>query len=478
MLFNSIEFALFFSIVFVIYWFIGNKNIAVQNFFLLLSSCFFYAWWDVRFLCLILFSSLLDYYIGRGLSKTKHPKKQKLLLLLSLGINLGLLGFFKYCNFFIASFAAGFSLLGKKINVHTLEIILPIGISFYTFKTISYTIDVHRKKIQPCNNPIAYLAYVTFFPQLLAGPIEKAKDFLGQFEERRFFNYDIAVDGLRQILCGLFKKIVIADNCAAFANPIFNNSSNLSGSELFLGAFFFTFQIYGDFAGYSDISIGIAKLLGFKVKKNFAYPYFSRNMAEFWRRWHISLMDWFRDYLYIPLGGNRCGMRKQIRNVFLVFCISGFWHGANWTFIAWGLLNAVYFLPLLLRKTNRANINTVAPGRLFPSAKEAMQISITFLLACIAWIFFRAENIQHAFFYLKTMLSNTLFSLPPPRYFNAFIVILLIFIAAEWIQREKEHFLQIGGIGHAALRWSVYYIAIILILIYPGYSQSFIYFQF
>lgn len=350
MLFNSIDFAIFLPTVFILYWYFLNKNLKHQNLLIVVSSYLFYGWWDWRFLSLILSSTLLDYLIGIGLLKQENKKIRKVLLVTSLSINLALLGFFKYYNFFISSFSDAFSFFGMDINANSLNIILPVGISFYTFQTLSYSIDVYRRNLQPTKDFIAFSAFVSFFPQLVAGPIERATNLLPQFFSKRNFDYSKAVDGLRQVLWGLFKKIVIADNCAEFANLIFNNSTNLSGSTLALGALFFAFQIYGDFSGYSDIAIGISRLFGFNLMRNFNFPYFSRDIAEFWRRWHISLSTWFRDYLYIPLGGSSGGILSKVRNTFIIFIVSGFWHGANWTFIAWGLLNAIYFLPLLLTK--------------------------------------------------------------------------------------------------------------------------------
>ena len=350
MLFNSLDFAIFLPIIFFIYWFFTNWNLKLQNLFLLVSSYIFYGWWDWRFLSLILISTIVDYFIGIKLKNQENQNKRKILLFISVFVNLGFLGFFKYCNFFIDNFAMAFSFFGVNINTSSLEIILPVGISFYTFQTLSYTIDVYKRKLKVTSDFIAFSAFVSFFPQLVAGPIERASNLLPQFNNRRNFDYIKSVDGMRQILWGLFKKIVIADNCAYFANEIFNNSSDMSGFSLILGALFFTFQIYGDFSGYSDIAIGTARLFGFNLVRNFSFPYFSRDIAEFWRRWHISLSSWFRDYLYIPLGGSQGNTIMKIQNVFIVFIISGFWHGANWTFVVWGTINAIYFLPLLLTK--------------------------------------------------------------------------------------------------------------------------------
>jgi len=322
--FNSIDFAIFLPVIFILYWFVANKNLKLQNFLIVVASYIFYGWWDWRFLSLILFSTLIDYSVGIRLSKQDNISKRKILLWISILVNLGFLGFFKYYNFFLDNFITAFSFFGTPINVKGLNIILPVGISFYTFQTLSYTIDVYKRKLEPTKDFIAFTAFVSFFPQLVAGPIERATHLLPQFHKRRKFDYALAVDGMRQILWGLFKKIVIADNCAELANQIFNNSADMNGSTLVLGAISFTFQIYGDFSGYSDIAIGTSRLFGFNLKQNFAFPYFSRDISEFWRRWHISLSTWFRDYLYIPLGGSRGGTWMKIRNTFIIFIVSGF----------------------------------------------------------------------------------------------------------------------------------------------------------
>ncbi|MTI37943.1 MBOAT family O-acyltransferase, partial [Fulvivirga lutimaris] len=412
MLFNSIDFAIFLPIVFLLYWFVVNRNLKWQNFLIVAASYIFYGWWDWRFLSLILFSTVVDYSIGRLLRTQENLAKRKALLWTSILVNFGFLAFFKYYNFFLDNFISAFSLFGTTINAQGLKIILPVGISFYTFQTLSYTIDVYKRELEPTKDFIAFTAFVSFFPQLVAGPIERATNLLPQFYKKRSFEYDKAIDGLRQILWGLFKKIVIADNSAHLANQIFNNSTEYDGSTLVLGVLFFTFQIYGDFSGYSDIAIGTSRLFGFNLKQNFAFPYFSRDIAEFWRRWHISLSTWFRDYLYIPLGGSRGGNWKKVRNTFTIFVVSGFWHGANWTFIVWGMLNALYFLPLLLLKRNRINTGTVAQGKLLPSFKELLQIGTTFSLTALTWVFFRAENIDHALSYLSTIFSKSLFEFP------------------------------------------------------------------
>lgn len=483
MLFNSIDFAIFLPIVFILYWFVTNKNLKLQNFLIVLASYLFYGWWDWRFLSLIIFSTLVDYSIGVLLSKEENKLKRKLFLWISVIVNLGFLGFFKYYNFFLDNFISAFSFFGTEINVNSLNIILPVGISFYTFQTLSYTIDVYNKKLIPTKDIIAFSAFVSFFPQLVAGPIERATNLLPQFYKKREFDYTKAVIGMRQILWGLFKKLVIADNCAHYANEIFNNSANYDGSTLFLGAVFFTFQIYGDFSGYSDIAIGVSRLFGFNLMQNFSFPYFSRDIAEFWRRWHISLSTWFRDYLYIPLGGSRGGTMMKVRNTFIIFIVSGFWHGANWTFIVWGGLNALYFLPILLTNNNRKNLDTVAKGKFLPSLKELYLILSTFCLTVLAWIFFRAENINHALSYLTEIFSPSIFSLPnynDLKNYSIPLVLILFFISLEWIGRDGQFAIDTIGLKwNRAFRWAFYSFLILLIGLFLKTEETpFIYFQF
>ena len=477
MYFNSLEFFIFLPVVFVLYWFVTNKNLNFQNALIVLASYVFYGWWDWRFLSLILFSSLLDFSIGLLLKKEDNLFKRKIFLWISICVNLGFLAFFKYCNFFIESFVDSFSFFGKELQINTLSIVLPVGISFYTFQTLSYTIDVYNKKLEATNNIISFMAFVSFFPQLVAGPIERATNLLPQFYVKRTFDYANAVDGLRQALWGLFKKIVIADNCAKYANIIFNNSDDYSGSTLFLGAFLFTFQIYGDFSGYSDIAIGISRLFGFDLKRNFAFPYFSRDIAEFWRRWHMSLSTWFRDYVYIPLGGSRGGTWMKIKNTFIIFLVSGFWHGANWTFVIWGFLNALYFLPLMLANKNRVNTDIVAQGKYLPSLKELFQMGITFCLTVLAWVFFRANSVGHAFSFLKGIFSETLFSIP--EVFPVSVILLVLgFVIVEWLGRNGEFAIdKIDGI-FKPIRWALYCLLIVLMFKFAGEEQAFIYFQF
>ncbi len=483
MLFNSLDFAIFLPVVFFLFWFVANKNLRTQNLLIVSASYLFYGWWDWRFLSLILLSTIVDFSVGIGFSKYKNQNIRKTLLWISVVVNLGILGFFKYYDFFLENFINTFSFLGIQFSASSLNIILPVGISFYTFQTLSYTIDVYWRKLEPAKDFIAFCAFVSFFPQLVAGPIERAKNLLPQFYTKRTFEYNKAVDGLRQILWGLFKKIVIADNCAEYANLIFNHPSDYSGSTLVLGALFFAFQIYGDFSGYSDIAIGTARLFGFDLMRNFAFPYFSRDIAEFWRRWHISLSTWFRDYLYIPLGGSRGNTFVKVRNVFLIFIVSGFWHGANWTFIVWGVLNAIYFLPLLLLRKNRKYLDVVAQGNYFPGIKELFRMATTFALVVIAWIFFRAESISHAFLYISGIFSSSIFAIPHfSEMRNAFFTILFViaFIIIEWFGREEQYALLIlRKVDFSIVRYSVYYAVVVSIFVFGNFDENpFIYFQF
>jgi alginate O-acetylation protein len=483
MLFNSLDFAIFLPIFFILYWYVTNRNLQLQNFLIVVASYIFYGWWDWRFLFLIFFSSITDYIIGKCLQITEKEKYRKTLLWISIVTNIGFLGFFKYYNFFVDSFVTAFSFFGKSISVNSLDIILPVGISFYTFQTLSYTIDVYKKKLEPAKDIISFLAFVSFFPQLVAGPIERATNLLPQFYKKRVFEYDKAVDGMRQMLWGLFKKVVIADNCAEYANAIFNNYTDFSGSTLVLGAIFFTFQIYCDFSGYSDMAIGMSRLFGFDLMKNFAFPYFSRDIAEFWRRWHISLSTWFRDYLYIPLGGSKGSLLKIVRNTFIIFLVSGFWHGANWTFIIWGFLNALYFLPLLLVKRNRRNLDIVAQNRVLPTIKELLSMLTTFFLTVFAWIFFRAESVSQAFSYINRIFTKELLKLPiiigSGKKELLVILLTMIFVIIEWIGRRNEYAIEKLFISNKRwIRWGFYYIILLVIFLMAGKEQEFIYFQF
>jgi len=463
---------------------------------LVVASYFFYGLWDWRFLFLILFSTIIDFSIGKLLAKKSNKTHRKGLLTTSLVVNLSLLGFFKYYNFFLDSFVDTFSFFGTSFNIDRLDIILPVGISFYTFQTLSYTIDVYRGKLKPVNDFVAFASFVSFFPQLVAGPIERATNLLPQFFKRRTFNYTKSVDGLQQILWGLFKKIVIADNAAVFVNDIFSNYQDYNGSTLVIGAIFFAFQIYCDFSGYSDIAIGVSRLFGFNLMQNFAFPYFSRDIAEFWRRWHISLSTWFRDYLYIPLGGSKGGLQAKIRNTFIIFLVSGFWHGANWTFIIWGLLNAVYIIVGKYTAPERHFIATSIGLTRIPLVHTILQTLATFTLTLIAWIFFRSSSVTEAWTILTKIISEIQLLISYPALIKSHIVdaglalniskpdftallaaLLLLFIVEILIEKYKNisFFINLPR----PLRWGAYYVLIGFIILAGNLGESaFIYFQF
>ena len=482
MLFNSIDFAVFLPIVFLLYWLVAGNNQQFQNLLIVIASYVFYGWWDWRFLFLIFFSTCIDYFIGIKLKNEAVERNRKVLLWISLIINLSILGIFKYYNFFIENFVTAFSVFGVELKAHSLNIILPVGISFYTFQTLSYAIDVYKRKLTPNEDFIAFTAFVSFFPQLVAGPIERAQNLLPQFHKSRSFDYTKATDGMRQILWGLFKKIVIADNCAVFADQVFNNSAEMNGSTLILGVLFFAFQIYGDFSGYSDIAIGTAKLFGIHLMKNFAFPYFSRDIAEFWRRWHISLSSWFRDYVYIPLGGSHGSIYTKVRNVLIIFILSAFWHGAKWTFMAWGVLHAFYFLPLLLNKSHRKHVGVVAKSKRLPSLREFFQITTTFGLTILAWVFFRAESMSQAINMFSTIFSASLFEFPDfweMRKAIPTIILTIIFVLIEWQGREQEFAIEkLSYQWKTPFRYAFYYLLVFTIFWFGGKEQAFIYFQF
>jgi len=478
MLFNSSEFLIYIVLVFTLYWFVFNKSLTIQNLFLIVVSYIFYGWWDWKFLSLIILSSAIDYTVGLFITKSSNINRKKLFLYISLLSNLGILGVFKYYNFFIESFIEFSNNLGFTPNLSSLKLILPVGISFYTFQTMSYTIDVYRNKISSEKDIIAFFAFVSFFPQLVAGPIERASNLLPQFKKERFFTYENGVIGLRLMLWGYLKKLVIADNSAIIVNKIFSNYESYSGGVLVLGAVFFAFQIYGDFSGYSDIARGLARLFGFDLMVNFRYPYFSRDIAEFWRRWHISLSTWFRDYLYIPLGGSKAGKFMSLRNIFIIFLVSGLWHGANWTFVTWGGINALYFIPLYIANINRKNLDTVAPNKTFPNIKEFSGMVITFFIVCLAWIFFRSDTISDALIYLKIIFTQ--FSLININEFliNKTLFLIVLFVIAEWFIRDKEYLFENSNTTRW-IRWTTYLLIGCTILLFsPKDIHQFIYFQF
>lgn len=483
MLFNSTSFLVFLPIVFVLYWFVAKRSFKLQNSLLLLASYYFYSCWDWRFLFLLAFSTALDFYTGLKIHRARDLRWKKIWLTISVGMNLSFLGFFKYYNFFAESFADFVQLFGFQANITTLNIILPVGISFYTFHGLSYVIDIYYDRIRPTTNWVQYSLFVSFFPLLVAGPIERATHLLPQVERPRIFKYQQAVDGLRQFLWGLIKKVVIADNCAEYANQIFNNSDQYSGMVLVWGAILFAFQIYGDFAGYTDMALGTARLFGFELLKNFNYPYFSRNIAEFWKRWHISLSSWFRDYLYIPLGGSRGGLWKTVRNTFIIFLVSGFWHGANWTFVAWGGLNALFIMPSVIWKDKEKPTMVVAEGKLFPSLKEAGQLLLTFALATFAWIFFRAESLGHAVDYIGRMFTfadHNPFLHGELRGSRLCAFLLIPFLLVEWLGRENNYAIETLWVTWPRMwRWSLYAICVFVVGMYMHTGGTeFIYFQF
>lgn len=475
MLFNSIDFFIFLLIVFVLYWFLFQKSLRRQNLLILVASYVFYAWWDWRFLGLIALSTVVDFIVAKQLDKEKRAKQRKFLLKVSVVFNLGVLAFFKYFNFFIESWVDAWQQFGVNMEISTLNIILPVGISFYTFQTLSYTLDVYRRNLESNSNFVEFATFVSFFPQLVAGPIERAKNLLPQFSISRVFNSDFAISGIYLIIWGLFKKMVVADNCAFFVNQIFDGSGNFTSAELFLGAVLFAFQIYGDFSGYSDIAIGVARLFGFSLMTNFSFPYFSRDIAEFWRRWHISLSTWFRDYLYIPLGGSRGSLWQWLRNVMIVFLVSGFWHGANWTFIVWGGIHALLFLPLLLFNSNRKHVPSTRM-----SISQLPSILRTFIMVTIAWVFFRAETLSSAYHYLMGMFHlnglslSFFFKTSKMQLFSLIVLIgLIVLLWFEFlaVQRNKREVIL--------TRYTAILIALLIVFMGVFKNPSdFIYFQF
>ena len=510
MLFNSFEYLIFLPIVFLLYWFVFDyamrgckRQLLWQNLLIVVASYVFYGWWDWRFLILIAITTILSFLSGIGIERAPTQRGKKAVMIANVVVNLGILGVYKYYDFFAREFA---EFIGIEADFLLLHLILPVGISFYTFQALSYSIDVYRKQIEPTHDVVAFTAFLSFFPQLVAGPIERATNLLPQFQRKRTFDYATAADGMRQILWGLFKKIVVADNCATYVDQVFGDISSQSGSTLVLAAVLFTFQIYGDFSGYSDIAIGTAKLFGIKLMRNFNVPYFSRDIAEFWRRWHISLTTWFRDYVYIPLGGSRPNIPSQspiayrqsptaytkciaIRNTFVIFLLSGLWHGANWTFVLWGAYHALLFVPLLVMNKNRRYRDTVATITLpdgtiktkwLPSLKETGQMLVTFALAVVGWIIFRANSIEQLSQYIGNMFSTSLFTIPwlmTRDFYIPLVVSLILLIAMEWIGRNQMHTLSKCP-KNKFLRITLYYAIFLMIYFFTGSNETFIYFQF
>ena len=482
MLFNSIDFLMFLPIVFLLYWFVFRRH-RWQNLLVVISSYVFYGWWDWRFLFLIALTSLFSFVSGLLLEHFEGQRRsQQLVSAINIVLNLGILGVFKYYNFFVENLDALFGMFGLHLDWVTMKIILPVGISFYTFQALSYTIDVYQKRLSATHDIIEFFAFISFFPQLVAGPIERATNLLPQFQKQRHFDYALAVDGMRQMLWGFLKKLVIADNCAAAVNAHWEFYSELQGTMLILLSILFTIQIYCDFSGYSDIAIGCARLFGINLKRNFNYPYFSRSIPEFWRRWHISLTTWFRDYIYFPLGGSRCAKWKTIRNVFVVWGISGMWHGANWTFVCWGLYHATLLAIYNFWGINTKYKNVVAYSCRLPNIKEILQLFLTFVLAVIGWIIFRAESMSQAVDYLKAIFTNRFFDSSTIHLHSIlYLCYGLFLLLVEWLQRDKQHALQLSNnrlFKYRFVRWGIYYVILLLIANYAGSRQTFIYFQF
>lgn len=474
MLFNSLDFALFLPIVFAVYW--TAKTQPQRNLILLVASGVFYSWWDIRFLILIVLSICIDFWSARRIAAHSTVRLRQRWLLVSLAANLGTLAIFKYYGFFVDSFVDGFRLLGVQLQPTTLEIILPVGISFYTFQTLSYTIDVYRGHLRPVRDFLQFATFVSFFPQLVAGPIERAQRLLPQFADIQSFNSMCATVGLRLILWGVFKKMVIADNCGIYVDQIFAEPTAYNSTTLILGAVLFAFQIYGDFSGYSDIAIGTGRLFGIRLMTNFATPYFARDLGEFWRRWHISLSTWFRDYVYIPLGGSRHGKWCTARNVMVVFLTSGLWHGANWTFVVWGGLHGLFFLPAVWSARHRRYVKTEVAGY-----KALPRILLTFSLVTFCWIFFRSDNLTAALFYLQEMADWTTLGLPFA--FKKLPVTLLLIgfmLGLEWLTRHDAYPLErLLATTSRWKRWSFYAFLVFLIGAYAQTAHTpFIYFQF
>ena len=477
MFFNSLQFAVFLPVVFLAYWFLPNRSKASQNFILIIASYYFYACWNWHFLFLLFFSTLLVFFSGLQIEHCISAFSRKIWLWFTILVSLGFLGIFKYYNFFVSSFTDLTNSFGFHLNPYLLKVILPVGISFYTFHGLSYIIDIYFRRIKAERNIIDYSLFVSYFPLLIAGPIERATHLLPQLKVKREFSFEKAREGIYQIIWGLVKKVVIADTCSIYANAIFDHYNSMNSLSLMLGAVYFAFQIYGDFSGYSDIALGTSKLFGIDLLKNFDYPYFSRDIAEFWRKWHISLSSWFRDYLYIPLGGSKGSKLFQIRNVFVIFLVSGFWHGANWTYVAWGFINALYFIPLLLLNRNRSNIDAFKLSFNWGSLRIVLNILTTFIITCMAWIFFRAKTIHDALSYIKRMVTDLHFK---PEYFNferynyELIFMIVLFIIVEWNNRYKIE--PLSG-KYSWLKVSLAVMAIIALGIFTDY-KNFIYFQF
>jgi alginate O-acetyltransferase complex protein AlgI len=469
MLFNSIDFAIFLPIVFALFWFVTNRNLKLQNTMLLLAAYLFYGWWDWRFLFLLIFSSVFDYFVGLALSNQADDRKRKILFLSSITVNLTILGFFKYYNFFADSFINTFSFFGMSFKPGSLNVVLPVGISFYTFQSMSYAFDIYRRKLSPTKDIIAFMAFVSFFPQLVAGPIQRAAHLLPQFFVKKQFNYDMVANGLKTMLLGFFMKVVVADRLSLYVDAIYGNVGLHTGWSYLVATFFFAIQIYGDFAGYSLIAIGCAQLFGFNLTQNFNRPYFSASFREFWSRWHISLSTWFRDYLYIPLGGNRGSKGRTYFNLFTTFVISGLWHGANWTFVIWGAIHGLFQI-----------IERIFTELKFPKLPKFLSIILVFAVTCFAWVFFRAANVQDAFHIVSTVFSNpgNTIHIGDKGIFAFSVFGIIILIAVEFM---NEYYPEVNLLNHrfAPVRYATILIMLIIIISLGVFDGSqFIYFQF
>ena len=483
MLFNSLEFFIFLPIVFILYWFVFKKHLKTQNIILLIASYVFYGMWDWRFLSLILLSTIVDYFVGIKIDSITDKPLRKRWLWVSVFFNISLLGFFKYYNFFVDSWVDMVSFFGYEMqSTWTLKVILPVGISFYTFQTMSYSFDIYYKKLKPTKNFLSFAAFVSFFPQLVAGPIERASNLLSQILNKRTFSYEQSVSGLKLVLWGLFKKIVIADSLGPIVDDIFSNYTTYPASTLILGVTLFSFQVYGDFSGYSDIAIGTAKLFGIELMSNFKFPHFSRNVAEYWQRWHVSLSTWFRHYIYIPLGGSRGSKLKSVRNIIIIFLVSGFWHGANWTFIFWGAFHALVFIPVFLMGRNTIyNDSVVGQNTLFPTLAEIGQVLLTFGIVTFSRIFFRSESITDAFGFIKQILFNFSYETyehPMGYRMVDFYVLVVLFVFYEYLIRKDER--SPFKFKSKVIRFVLYALIIFVMLLFydDSVDRSFIYFQF
>ncbi len=475
MLFNSFEYLVFLPLVFCLYWFVSDR-LKWQNALTVAASCVFYGWWDFRFLFLIAFTSLCSFFSGILIEREKAGGRSGTgIAVANVAVNLLVLGVFKYFDFFVESLAAAFSAFGVELHPVTLKLILPVGISFYTFQALSYTIDVHRGKLAATRDPVSFFAFICFFPQLVAGPIERATNLLPQFQKKRVFDYATAVDGTKQILWGLFKKMVVADNCADVVDKVWLGYPQHSSWTLAIAAILFAFQIYGDFSGYSDIAIGTGKLFGIRLMRNFDSPYFSRSVSEFWKRWHISLNTWFVDYVYIPLGGSREGRWKTLRNTFAIFLLSGLWHGANWTYVLWGLYHAALFLPSTLSGKRAKYADVVAGDSFLPSFRESFRMLSTFALVCFGWIVFRAGSLADFAGYVSCMFANAGVGDALPGRKAVFFALVLV--AVEWVNRKREHAFAFH-VRRVWLRWGIYLVTALLCLSQAGKQVQFIYFQF